>query len=134
VELNRQRLQFKLLENGSDKHALVRFQLSGEGSTVVIRLKKDFGLSLAIELPRLGSASRGLRVLSESWNNSRTELTLDLSGLAGTLYDMRVWNPRQISAVDGAVLNKPEKLEIQMPPGPAETYVRHRVAIHFAHP
>jgi len=101
---------------------------------VVIHVKKDFGLELANELPSLGSASRGLRVVSESWNAARSQLDLEVAGLAGTSYDLGVWNPGQISSVEGAALTAAGKLEIQMPSGPAETYVPQRVAIHFAHP
>jgi hypothetical protein len=54
----------------------MRFPVDGGSNTVVIKLKNDFGLSLSSGLPPLGSTSRGLRVLSESWDSTRTQLTL----------------------------------------------------------
>ena len=130
VRMNGRPLQFKMQPNSNDQHLYVRFLVKGGQNDVVIRVKNDFGLSLTNDLPALGSASRGLRVVSESWNASRTELTLDLSGLAGTRYELGVWNPSQISSVDGAVLTKPGKLEIQIPQE-SDSYVRQKVVIHF---
>jgi hypothetical protein len=82
-------------------------------------------------LPALGSASRALRVVNETWN-SRTELVLDLSGLAGHEYGLGVWNPAQISNVQNAILTKSGKLQFKIPPGPEETYLHQKVIIHFA--
>jgi len=134
VEMNGRPLSFKVQENSNDKHVYLRFQVSGTTNSLVIRLQKDFGLELANELPSLGSASRGLRVISESWNAARTELNLEISGRAGTSYYLGVWNPGQISSVEGATLTKAGKLEIQMPTGPADAYAQEKVAIHFARP
>jgi hypothetical protein len=105
--------------------------VNGGPNNLVIRVKNDFGLTLSNELPALGSASRELRVLSETWNNSKTQLTLEVSGRAGNRYELSVWNPGQISSVEGAVVTKPGKLEIRMPQGTLDSYVPQRVVIHF---
>ena len=131
VELNGRPLSFKLQENNNDTHVFIRFQATADTSIVIIRLKKDFGLGLSNELPSLGSASRGLHVVSESWNSARNQLNLQLSGWAEGRYEMSVWNPSQISSVEGGTLTKLGKLEIQMPAGQAESYVRQKVTIHF---
>ena len=65
--MNGRPLPFKVLENNTDKHVSLRFQVSGTADSVVIHVKKDFGLEWDSELPSLGSASRGLRVVSETW-------------------------------------------------------------------
>jgi hypothetical protein len=109
----------------------VRFPLYGGPNRVVIRLKNDFGLTLSDQLPPLGSASRGLRVISESWNVTRNQFTLEVSGRAGHSYKLSVWNPDQVSSVEGAVLSKQGELEIQMPQAAAEAYVPQKVTIHF---
>ena len=130
VEMNGRSLPFKVQPNSNDQHVLVRFPVSGGPSNLVIHLKNDFGLSLNSELPPLGSASRGLRVTSQSWNAAKTQLTLQVSGRAGSSYEMAVWNPAQISSVKGAAL-KNGKLKIQMPTGPSESYVPQDVEIRF---
>jgi len=131
VEMNGRPLPFKMQPNNNDQHLSVRFSASGGRNNLVIRVKNDFGLALSNELPPLGSASRGLRVLSESWNASKTQLTLAVSGRAGSGYELEVWNSSQISSVEGAVLTKVGKLEIQMPQGATDSYVHQNVVIHF---
>ena len=134
VEMNGRSLPFEMHPNGNDQHVSVRFPVNAGPNTLVIRVKNDFGLSLSNELPPLGSASRGLRVLSESWNASKTELTLEVSGRAGSGYQLDVWNPNQIASVEGAVLTKLGKLEVQMPPGAPDSYLRQKLLLHFVRP
>ena len=64
------------------------FLLRAAPNSLVVRVKNDFGLALTNELPPLGSASRGLRIISESWNASKTDLSLEVSGLAGSRYEL----------------------------------------------
>jgi glycogen debranching enzyme len=130
VQMNGRPLPFKTEPNGNDQHLAARFPVNDGTNNLVIRVKNDFGLALSNELPALGSASRSLRVLSESWNASKTQLTLEVSGRAGMSYQMDVWSPGQISSVEGAVLTKLGKLEFQMPQG-ADGYVQRKVVIHF---
>lgn len=132
VEVNGRPLAFKVQPNTNDQHVLVRFPVYGGPNNLVIRMKNDFGLSVTNELPPLGSASRGLRVISESWNTSRTQLTLEISGRAGDRYELEVWNASQVSSIEGGTLTKAGKLEIQMPPGAADTYISRSLTIHFA--
>ncbi len=131
VGMNGRPLPFKMQPNSNDQHLSVRFPVNAGPNNLVIRVKNDFGLALSNELPPLGSASRGLRVVSESWNASRTQMTLEVSGLAGSRYQLEVWNPGQISSVEGAVLTKLGKLEIQMPQAATDSYLQQRVVIHF---
>src|SRR5579859_3567555 len=131
VQINGRALPFKMLPNANDQHLALRVPVNGSSTTLTIRLKNDFGVTLSNALPPLGSASRGLRILSESWNDSRSQLTLDVSGRAGARYELDVWNPSQVSSVEGAVLSKFGKLEIQMPSGAAESYVPQKIVIHL---
>jgi hypothetical protein len=134
VQLNGRPLPFKMQPNGNDQHLSARFRVNDGPNALVIRMKNDFGLALSNELPALGSASRGLRVLSESWNAPKTQLTMEVSGRAGDGYTLDVFNPGQISSVDGAVLTKLGKLEMHMPQGAADSYVQQKVVIHFGRP
>jgi len=131
VEMNGRPLPFKVQPNTNDQHLLVRFPVSGDSNNLVVHVKNDFGLSLNSELPPLGSASRELRVTGQSWNAAKTQLTLQVSGRAGSTYEMAVWNPGQISSVEGAVLTKGGKLEIHMPAEPSDSYVPQDVQIRF---
>jgi len=133
VEMNGRPLPFKLQTNHEDEHVYLRFPIYGGPSTVTIHTADDFGLTYSNELPLLGSASRGLRVLSQSWNANKTQLTLVVSGLAGKRYELDVWNRSQISSVDGARLDA-SKLEIQMPAAGNPSYLQQNVVVHFEKP
>jgi glycogen debranching enzyme len=133
VQLNGKPIPFKMQPNNNDQHLDIRFPLNTGPNRVVIRVKDDFGLSLTNELPHLGSASRGLRVIAESWDSSKTQLTLEVSGLAGAQYEMGIWNAPQISSVDGASVSKLGKLQITMPQGATDSYVPQKIVIHLRH-
>jgi len=134
VEMNGRPLPFTTQQHIGDQHLVVRFPISGGTNTVVVHVRNDFGLSLANDLPSLGSASRSLRVVDESWNSSRDQMILELSGVAGRQYEIAVWNPAQIGSVKGGVLTKSGKLQIHVPDGPEGTYVPQKVIIRFAKP
>jgi glycogen debranching enzyme len=134
VEMNGRPLPFKVQVNDNDQHVFVRFPVEGDSTTVVIRVKNDFGLALSNQLPPLGSTSQGLRIVSESWNAARTQLTLEVSGEPARSYDIEVWNPAQIAAVDGGAVTKRGRLKIQFAAGANEGYAHQKVIIHFLNP
>jgi hypothetical protein len=144
VEMNGRPVPFKIQPSGNseDQHVSVRFPVYGGPNSVVIRVKNDFGLTLANQLPPLGSTSRGLRVISDSWNSARNQFTVEVSGVPGMEYELGVWNPGQISSVDGAVVTKEGNIRIQMPARSDKDkdkdndksggdYLHHSVVIHF---
>jgi len=131
VEMNGRPLPFKMQVNDNDQHVFVRFPVEGGSTTVVIRVKNDFGLAISNQLPPLGSTSQGLRIVSESWNNARTQLTLDVSGATSRSYNLELWNPAQITSVDGGVVTKQGKLRIQFAEGAGQGYVHQKVVVHL---
>jgi hypothetical protein len=136
VEMNGTPLPFKIQANDEDQHVSMRFPIHDGANSVVIRTKNDFGLTLTNELPPLGSTSRGLRIISSLWSSARDQLTLEVSGVPGRDYELGVWNPEQVGAVDGAILTKQGKLRITIPatPIPADKNTGHThrvVVIHF---
>jgi len=71
-----------------------------------LRVNDDFELDFVSHLPARGSASQGLRILSESWAPERDRLDLDVAGLPGNTYELTLSNASQVISVDGAQLNK----------------------------
>jgi hypothetical protein len=136
ADLNGHALPFHVSGTASDQHVTVRFPVAEGTSTIRIHLKNDFGLGFSSVLPPLGSSSQGLRVVSESWNSTHTQLQLVVSGLAGKGYDLTVWNPSQIASVRGAKLKDGSqdqaKLRVEFPAGRAGSYVRQELVISFA--
>jgi len=123
-------------QTASDLHVSVRFPAAEGMSTIRIHLKNDFGVGFSNVLPPLGSSSQGLRILSESWNSTHSQVSFVLSGLAGKRYDLSVWNPSQIASVRGGKLNDAShdqaKLTVEFPAAPEESYVRQDIVISFA--
>lgn len=135
VTLNGKPVTFLVETNAEDQHVLVRFPVTDGNSLLKIFLLNDFGLSLTSSLPALGSASRGLRILSETWSPSRSELVLEVSGAAGGKYGLRVWNAGEIQSVDGADFNPSSEeyaLTIQIPSDTSESYPHAKVVLHFS--
>jgi len=136
VELNGRSQPFHVAASASDRHFSLRIPLTQPTSTLRMRLKNDFGVSFSNVLPALGSASEGLRVLAETWNASRSQLTLSLSGLPGKTYELLVWNPSQVASVKGGKLAPAAQdrasLVVEFPAATAESYVHQDVVLNFA--
>jgi glycogen debranching enzyme len=131
VEMNGRPLPFKIRPSAEDQHLSIRFPAYDGSTIVVIRTRNDFGIVLANQLPALGSSSQGLRVISNSWNSERTQLTMEVSGVSGMGYELDVWNPEQVMTVEGAVLTPQGRLRIEMPKANVAGYSHHKVVIHF---
>ena len=131
VELNGKPVPFQVETHGADQHIVVKFPITKGKHSLRIRLPNDFGLSEQSTLPVLGSASRGLRVLSETWSPSRDQLTLEVSGAAGHEYELKIWNKDQIEKLEGAVLGE-QTPWIQIPPSDSEAYPHAKVVVHFS--
>jgi len=130
AETNGRRAPFRLQETEFDKHPSVRLSLNKGKNTLHIRLRNDFGIAYADSLPALGGASRGLRVLSESWTPARDALTLEVAGAAGHIYRLAVWGPEQVNSVEGAEL-KEGVLSAQIAASSSDPYPRQKITIHF---
>ena len=136
VEMNGRRVPFQIHKSDVDQHVSVRIPVNGGTETLRIRLKNDFGLILSPTLPPLGSASQGLRVISESWSPARDSLTLEVSGAQGKRYEIGMWNSAQVASVEGAELVPAAGAEggrilVKIPVNTSEPYPREKVVIHF---
>jgi len=135
--LDGQRLPIHVESTPYDQHATVHVVLdSARQQTVVIRMRDDFGVTYDSQLPRLGTASRALHIVSELWSAARDQLVVKVTGLAGEEYRLDVSDASQISRVDGGELIKsdapPRQLLVRMPDGKAGTFVNSAVTVHLA--
>jgi len=135
AELNGKPVPFHAAANEEDQHATVRFEARGKSNALKIRVRNDFNFSYDASLPRLGSGSEGLRVLSETWTRQRDALTLELTGSAGAEYELAV-TPGQLTSVDGAGPVRSESgvqaVRVRFPAGEPGTYVKTKVVFHFS--
>ena len=133
AELNGRAVPFRVAQTEADQHVAVRVLLSPGTNTLRLRIANDFDVDFSSALPPLGSNSRGLRVISESWSRTRDRLELDVSGAAGEQYELPVWNPAQVSAVEGAELLRNEaQLRVRLPDDRANPYPHAKVVLHFS--
>src|SRR5262249_24958493 len=117
--------------NPADQHAIMSASLHRGKGTLRIKLGNDFGVGYSRSQPPLGSSSRDPRIIPEHWNPAHDELTLQTAGIAGSRYELDLWNPGQIRSIEGAEL-KDEKLIVTLPSGDGSTYTPHRLVLHFA--
>jgi len=135
VTLNGRPVATHMENDGVDQHAAVHFSVDRETSTLQLRTRNDFGFSLDSRLPALGSTSQGLRIISESWSADQSSLVLDTEGVPGNDYELNLWNPAQVSSVDGGTLFSDkgnEKLKISFTGADSNSYARQTVTLHFA--
>ena len=128
--------EFHVKANEEDQHVLVRVSVKGGTHKLRIRTQDDFELSYDGQLPELGAASQGLRILSQRWNDARDQLTIETSGIAGEHYELSVWNGGQIHSVDGATFERrPDGktvLMLNMPRKEGERVAHTSFSIQFA--
>jgi glycogen debranching enzyme len=134
ADLNGKSIQFQAEPSGEDQHVVVRIPV-GEGKKFLrIYVVNDFGVSADASLPPLGSTSQGLRILSQTWSVAKDQMTLELSGIAGNRYQLKLWNAAQVQRVEGGQLSKkPEEssVTVQIPRGDSEAYVHAKVVFYF---
>jgi hypothetical protein len=135
VELNGKPVPFQVETRGSDQHIVVQFPVKTLKYFLRIWLLNDFELSEQSSLPALGNASRGLRVLSETWSASRDQLTLEVSGAAGGQYELIARGLGGDEKVEGAESGRKSgwsTIWIRMPPSESEQYPHKKIIIHFS--
>ena len=121
--------------NPLDQHPALRFTVHKGETRVELRLRNDFGLTSTSNMPSLGEASQGLRVVSEHWTPAHDDLTLEVAGRPSHTYNLDVWNPAQISTIEGGELagkNQPTgTLAISFPQSATGEYTHQNVVLHF---
>jgi glycogen debranching enzyme len=136
VDLNGRNLPFHVEKTNSDQHVAVRFAAEKGTNSVRIHLKNDFGVGVSNALPGLGNPSEGLRVLSESWNPTHTQMRLALAGVSGETYELSVFNPAQIASIEGGKLNKstPDQatVSVEFPAATPADYVHKDLVFKFS--
>jgi glycogen debranching enzyme len=135
VELNGKPVPFQVETGETDQHVVVQFPIAAGKSILRIGLLNEFGLSEQSVLPALGSASRGLRILSETWSASRDQLSLEVSGAAGGEYELRVWNAGLIQDVEGAEFHPgtaKATIGVRIPQSNSEQYPHVKIVVHFS--
>jgi glycogen debranching enzyme len=135
AEWNGRPIPFKVIPNSQDQHIEILLPVTTVPGTLRIRLKNDFALTYSNDLPALGSASEGLRVLSESWNSPHTQLTVSVAGLPGKHYDLAMRGAEQVVSVTGGSLQRTTAdagmLRVDFPATGSMEYVNREIVLNF---
>jgi glycogen debranching enzyme len=133
VELNGKTIPFRIESHDTDQHVVVQFPVKSVKNVLHIWLAHDFGIYGEAVLPPLGSPSKGLRVLSEKWSESRDQLTLEVSGLPGSRHLIEFeGSDDEIRSVEGATLDQPARYRFEIPANSGEPYPRKTIIVHFS--
>jgi glycogen debranching enzyme len=135
VELNGKPVPFQVETGETDQHVVVQFPVAAGKYFLRIWLLNEFGLSEQSVLPALGRASRGLRILSQTWSAARDQLSLEVSGTAGGEYDLGVWNAGMIQNVEGAEFHPgtaKATIGVRVPQSNSEQYPHVKIVVHFS--
>jgi glycogen debranching enzyme len=135
VELNAKPVPFQVETGETDQHIVVQFPIAAGKYFLRIGLVNEFGLSEQSDLATLGRASRGLRILSETWSASRDQLSLEVSGAAGGEYELSVWNAGLIQKVEGAEFHPgapKATIGVRIPQSNSEQYPHVKIVVHFS--
>jgi glycogen debranching enzyme len=135
VDLNGKPVPFQVETGETDQHIVVQFPIAAGNYILRIGLLNEFALSEKSVLPALGSASRGLRILSETWSASRDQLSMEVSGAAGGEYQLEVWNAGLIQKVEGAEFHPSaakETIGVRIPRSDSEEYPHVKIVIYFS--
>jgi hypothetical protein len=95
---------FQIEQNEEDQKVHLHIPIRTPTQALTVRFENDFGLTVPVTLPLLGSASHGLRILSQKWTTDHDALSIDAVGAPGEIYEIGVWNPQEIASVEGADL------------------------------
>jgi glycogen debranching enzyme len=134
VELNGKPLAFRMEQSPVDQHVVVRFPLAASKAQIKIFVQHNFELGLSTRLPALGGSSEGLRVLSEAWPASKDELTLDVEGIAGQAYLLKILDAPEVQKVEGGSIEHAadgDFLRVVIPGSQEQAYTHARVTVHF---
>ena len=104
VSFDGHNVPFQIEQNDEDQKVHLHIPIRTPTQTLTVRFENDFGLTVPVTLPLLGSASHGLRIVSQKWTTDHDALSIDAVGAPGEIYQIGVWNPGDIASVEGADL------------------------------
>jgi glycogen debranching enzyme len=123
VTADGRKLAYTVTRNADDQHVHLHIALNGEQQRIEVRTEGDVRLVYNAELPQLGEASRGLRLVNESWSSDGDKGTLQFEGEPGASYEVHLAGVSNMVHVEGGKLhteaNDVGTLRIAIPDGAA---------------
>jgi len=114
-------------ETGKDVHVSVTVPPSTRGE-IAIEYQEGLDFSPPVSTPRLGDRSTGLRVIH--MEGEKKLFTVEVEGLSGGRYTLKVWNPDAVEGVTGALLAGDE-LTLHFPVDVERQFLRQTISIRL---
>jgi glycogen debranching enzyme len=139
---SRRAIPFHVTANDDDQHVEIETKGSSK-SIITILLSDNFGITYNSTLPALGSASEGLRIVTQTWSAARDTLTLDVAGASGQTYYLNLTNSMGNASAKRAVVAQVEggdhfftgdgvdRIRIHFPDDNLGQYTHRKVVLHF---
>jgi glycogen debranching enzyme len=108
-------LVFHVTAGSLDQQVHVHVPLAEHDQSVEIRTEGDLRISYDSDLPPLGEASSGARLVHQAWSADRSAWTLQFEGKPGVSYTFALAGASQIRSAEGADLTSNHQLRIRMP-------------------
>jgi glycogen debranching enzyme len=124
----------KITANENDQHVTFSVPLTGEETTVHLRVTGNFAMGYSYAPPLAGASSSGLKFVSREWNSNRDRLTVQLAGVAGESYNVPLFHAPSGIGVEGATITKTADglaLKVDFPAGAPGEFVIQNVSLHF---
>ncbi len=106
AQVNGQKVSPSISSNENDQHATVSASISSDKTTLHLQMSGDFGIGYPFAASADGAASSGMRMVSEQWNDSHSELQLQVAGVSGKTYEVPIFTAPSGIAVKGATIIK----------------------------
>jgi len=126
VRVDDQPVSFERVVSSQTIQPILEVRAKDGRTTIKMECEPTVELLPPVTDSRTGDINKGLKIVS--FKREGDKLTLNVEGLAGERYSLRVLNAEKVVKVDGATL-KGSIFEISIPKGKAGEFVPHKVTI-----
>ncbi len=120
--------------NDNDQHLTLSVPITGDKTTVHLRVANNFALGNLYTAPTDGAASSGLKIVSEQWNAAHDQLVLQIAGISGQAYTVPLFNVPSRLGAQGATIRKTATgtaLEVSFPQSAPGEFTSQTVTLQF---
>jgi len=124
--------QFRIQSGREDQQCVIMLS-PVDNHAVEIRYAPGIEVSAPTSAPVVGERTRGLKILSTELKGNR--YSINVEGLSGESYELRVYTSRSIARVDNATLSgkrgKAQIIQFAVPATKPSTYIRRTITVEL---
>jgi glycogen debranching enzyme len=125
-------VEWKWNETPPDRHAVFSLE-AAPGENVLDLDAADFAYAIPFDPPELGTASRNLKLLRETWTSDGREVAIEVSGVPGHTYAIPVFGDIPVTSAAQAEYDPvAHAIKLAIPPANGPAYVHHTFRVQLA--